>query len=90
MSMFCNLQVVVCSVPCLCACSRCALTVMCVCVVFDLHCAVVKALCMLCVCEQTCTVWFEAVCVCVWGGGGGGRRGLLYADTIDGNCRPAV
>ena len=50
MSMFCNLHtvvVVVCSVPCL-----CALTVMCVCVVFDLHCVVVKALCVLCVCEQ--------------------------------------
>ena len=55
MSMFCNLHtvvVVVCGVPCVCPCSRCALTVMSVCVVFDLHCVVVKALCVLCVCEQ--------------------------------------
>ena len=44
--------VIVCSVPCLCACSWCALNVKCVCVVFDLHCAVVEALCVLCVCEQ--------------------------------------
>ena len=47
-----SLVVVVCSVPYLCACSRCALTVMSVCAVFDLHCVVVKALCVLCVCEQ--------------------------------------
>ena len=62
MSMFCNLHtvvIVVCGVPCVCACSLCALTVMCVCVVFDLHCAVVKALCVVCVSSVVCdcTVW---------------------------------
>ena len=46
-----------------CACSRCALTVMYVCVVFDLHCVVVEAVCV-CVCACVCVR--VCVCVCVW------------------------
>ena len=51
------------NVPCVCvfACSRCALTAMCVCGVFDLHCVVVE---IVCVCVCVC------LCVCVYVGGG--------------------
>ena len=42
-------------VPCLCACSWCAVTVMCVCVcvVCDLHCVIVEVVCV-CVCVVWC------------------------------------
>ena len=57
--MFCNLHtvvVVVCGGDCM-WCSLCVCVFMVcsdcdVCVVFDLHCVVVEALCVLCVCEQ--------------------------------------
>ena len=49
-----------------CACSRCALTVMYVCVVFDLHCVVVKAVCMhVCVVFDLHCVFFDSHCVVV-------------------------
>ena len=52
-----------------CACSRCALTVMYVCVVFDLHCVVVEAVCV-CVCMRVCV----CVHVCLLAIATGNRR----------------